>query len=171
MGADIPYNYESMQPTALPQKDEFPKHEVSVNNFYMDVHEVTVGEFEEFVKATQYVTVAERDINWEELKKQLPLGTLKPRENDLKAGSLVFNYISKNANQKDSESWWSFKKGISWKNPDGSFPNIEDIKDQPVTHVSWYDALAYAKWVGKRLPAEAEYEYAMRGGEHNTMYP
>ncbi len=76
MGADIPIQHDSMQATALPQNDEFPKHEVMVNGFYMDTHEVTVGEFEEFVKATNYITVAEIDINWEELKKQLPKGVL-----------------------------------------------------------------------------------------------
>ncbi|PQJ22771.1 formylglycine-generating enzyme family protein [Tenacibaculum sp. SG-28] len=171
MGADTPAQHNTMQATALPQNDEFPKHQVMVSGFYMDTHEVTVGEFEEFVKATNYITVAEMDINWEELKKQLPEGTPKPLEEDLKAGSLIFNYIEETVAKNNQESWWTFQKGISWRNPNGLHPSLETIKNNPVTHVSWYDALAYAKWVGKRLPTEAEYEYAMRGGANNTMYP
>lgn len=171
MGGDIAQGFEDMRATALPQKDEFPKHQVQITDFYMDKHEVTVREFAAFVEATNYVTVAERDIDWEELKEQLPAGTPKPSEEDLKAGSLVFHYLDKSGSKDDLGGWWKFEKGISWRNPDGLNPTLEDIYDQPVTQVSWYDALAYAKWVGKRLPTEAEYEYAMRAGKQNTMYP
>lgn len=171
MGADMPSNYQNMNPTALPQKDEYPKHEVKINDFYMDKHEVTIGEFQEFVKATNYITVAELDINWDDIKAQVPAGTPKPSNESLKAGSLIFTYKTAAKHKNTLYDWWTFKKDVSWKNPDGLHPNISEIKNHPVTHISWYDALAYAKWKGKRLPTEAEYEYAMRGGQHNTMYP
>ena len=171
MGADIARGFENLRPTALPQNDEYPKHTVQLNDFYMDEHEVTVKQFEEFVQATNYVTVAEIDINWEELKKQLPAGTPKPSEENLKAGSLIFKYLEGKAEKEDLNQWWFFKQGVSWRNPNGLNPKLSEIYNNPVTHISWYDALAYAKWVGKRLPTEAEYEYAMRGGQQNTMYP
>ena len=171
MGGDVALGYKNYQPTALPQNDEYPKHSVQLNDFYMDKHEVTVKEFEEFVKATNYVTVAEMDIDWEELKKQLPAGTSKPNEESLKAGSLLFKYLEKKSGKENLNQWWFFRKGVSWKNPNGLNPKLSDIYNHPVTHISWYDALAFAKWAGKRLPSEAEYEYAMRGGEDNTMYP
>lgn len=171
MGGDVALGYKNYQPTALPQNDEYPKHSVQLNDFYMDKHEVTVKEFEEFVKATNYITVAEMDIDWEELKKQLPEGTLKPNAESLKVGSLLFKYLEKKSKKENLNQWWGFKKGVSWKNPNGLNPKLSDIYNHPVTHISWYDALAYAKWLWKRLPSEAEYEYAMRGGQDNTMYP
>ncbi len=171
MGGDIAPGYENNLATALPQNDEYPKHTVVLNDFYMDKHEITVKQFAEFVKATNYVTVAELDINWEELKKQLPAGTPKPNEEDLKAGSLIFKYLNKETEKESLNQWWHFKKDVSWKNPNGLNPKLSEIYNNPVTHISWYDAIAYAKWAGKRLPTEAEYEYAMRGGNNNTMYP
>ncbi|MEZ4914417.1 MAG: SUMF1/EgtB/PvdO family nonheme iron enzyme [Chitinophagales bacterium] len=93
MGGDQAEGFENMPKTALAQGDEFPKHKVQVSDFYMDEHEVTVGEYRTFVMATGYKTVAEQDINWEELKKQLPPGTPKPDENMLKAGAMVFHYV------------------------------------------------------------------------------
>ena len=171
MGGDVAPGYDKLSPTALPQNDEYPKHKVKLNDFYMDTHEVTVKQFEEFVKATNYTTVAELDINWEELKKQLPAGTPKPDLAHLKAGSLLFKYLNGNTQTETLDQWWVFTQGVSWRNPNGLNPKLSDIYDNPVTHISWYDALAYAKWAGKRLPTEAEYEYAMRGGQDNTMYP
>lgn len=171
MGGDIPLNASEMASTALPQPDEFPKHKVKISDFYMDEHEVTVGEFLEFVQATGYKTVAEHDMDWEELKKQLPPNTPKLSEEALKAGSMVFRYPKSNTTKDDLGNWWIFQRAVNWKNPDGTNPKIEEILNFPVTHISWYDALAYAKWVGKRLPTEAEFEYAMRGGKENTIYP
>ena len=125
----------------------------------------------EFINATNYKTVAEYDINWEELKKQLPEGTPKPSDEQLKAGALVFHLVDDKVDKNNLSNWWVFTQGAFWKNPDGNTVSINEIKNLPVTQVSWYDAMAYAKWMGKRLPTEAEYEYAMRGGRNGTMYP
>ncbi|WGH75136.1 formylglycine-generating enzyme family protein [Tenacibaculum tangerinum] len=171
MGGDTPENAKEMPATALAQPDEFPKHKVGVSDFYMDEHEVTVRQYLEFVKATGYKTVAEYDIDWNELKKQLPEGTPKPDNSLLEAGSLVFSYAPKGTPKDNLGNWWTFTKGVNWKNPDGSKPKLDAILNLPVTQVSWYDAMAYAKWANKRLPTEAEYEYAMRAGKNNTMYP
>lgn len=166
MGADIPEHIEGFAKSALPQSDEFPKHLVQVSDFYMDTHEVTVKEYFEFVEATGYKTVAEYDIDWKEIKKQLPKNTPYPNQESLKAGALVFKYPQKNS----SSDWWVFVKGANWKNPDGETKDLHSILNLPVTQISWYDALAYARWVGKRLPTEAEFEYAMRGGKNNQVY-
>lgn len=171
MGGDKIAGFENMPSTALAQPDEFPKHEVQVSDFWMDEHEVTVGEYLEFVKATNYVTVAEQDVDWEVLKKQLPQGTPKPNDEQLKAGALVFSLVSKDVPNNNLENWWTYTIGANWKNPDGKNPKIESILNMPVTQISWYDAMAYAKWAGKRLPTEAEYEYALRGGKPDNMYP
>ncbi len=172
MGGDLPDGFENMPKSALAQGDEFPKHPVQISDFYMDENEVTIGDFNEFVEATNYKTVAEYDVDWEMLKKQLPEGTPKPDEKLLKAGSLVFHYIPKQLGETENPgNWWTFTTGINWRNPDGQNRKLQDIKDWPVTQISWYDAIAYAKWTGKRLPTEAEFEYAMRGGKRNNMYP
>jgi sulfatase modifying factor 1 len=171
MGGDIPSGFEDMPKTALPQGDELPKHSVQVSNFWMDEHEVTNAQFKAFVDATGYITTAETPIDWEELKKQVPPGTPKPSEEDLLPGSLVFHYADKTASKNNLGNWWLFVKGANWRHPKGPGSSIEGLDNYPVVHVSWYDAVAYAKWAGKRLPTEAEYEYAMRAGLENHMYP
>ena len=171
MGGDIPPGFENMPKTALPQGDELPKHPVQISDFWMDEHEVTNAQFQTFVNATNYITIAERPIDWEEIKKQLPPGTPKPPDESLLPGSLVFHYADKNANKVNLENWWTFIRGANWRHPKGPGSSIEGLDNYPVVHVSWYDAAAYAKWAGKRLPTEAEYEYAMRGGVNNAMYP
>ena len=171
MGGDMPSGFEDMPKTALPQGDELPKHAVQINDFWIDTHEVTNAQFKAFIDATGYITIAERPLDWEEIKKQVPPGTPKPPEENLLPGSLVFHYADKNATKDYLDNWWSFVKGANWQHPKGPGSSIEGLDNYPVVHVSWYDAIAYAKWSGKRLPTEAEYEYAMRGGKKNLMYP
>lgn len=151
--------------------DEFPKHKVTVDGFWMDATEVTNAEFARFVKATGYITTAERKPDWNELKKQLPPGTKKPADSLLVPASLVFSAPRQAVDLNDYTQWWEWKKGADWRHPHGPGSSIKGKDDYPVVHVSWYDAVAYCKWAGKRLPTEAEWEWAARGGLQNKVYP
>ena len=152
-------------------QDEYPKHQVKVNSFYMDITEVTNAQFKAFVDATGYITTAERKPDWEELKKSLPPGTPKPADDVLVAASLVFKQSSGPVDLNDYSKWWSWEEGADWKHPSGPSSNITGKEHFPVVHISWDDAIAYCKWSGKRLPTEAEWEYAARGGKTNNIYP
>ncbi|WP_207532741.1 formylglycine-generating enzyme family protein [Desertivirga arenae] len=152
-------------------EDEYPKHKVKLNAFWIDATEVTNAQFSAFVKATGYVTTAEKKPDWEELKKQLPAGTPKPDESVLVASSLIFKAPKEPVSLNDYSQWWEWKAGADWKHPQGPESSIEGKENYPVVHISWYDAQAYAKWAGKRLPSEAEWEYAARGGLKNNVYP
>jgi formylglycine-generating enzyme len=152
-------------------EDEYPKHPVTVSGFWMDRTEVTNAQFAAFVRATGYVTTAERKPDWNELKKQLPPGTPKPDASLLVPASLVFDPPDHAVDLNDYAQWWAWKKGANWKHPHGPGSSIAGKDNYPVVHISWYDAVAYCRWAHKRLPSEAEWEFAARGGLSDKVYP
>ncbi len=151
--------------------NEKPAHQVEVDGFWMDSHLVTNAEFQKFVEKTGYVTTAEQKPEWEELKKQLPPDTPRPDDSLLVPGSLVFTPPDHAVPLHHLNAWWSWVKGANWRHPEGPESDLTGRDNHPVVHVSWDDANAYAKWVGKRLPTEAEWEYAARGGLEGKRFP
>jgi formylglycine-generating enzyme len=154
----------------LAQKNERPAHKVRVAGFWMDKTHVTNAQFARFVKATGYVTTAERKPDWETLRVQLPPGTPRPPDSALVPGAMVFVGTDKPVPLDDYSQWWRYVPGANWRHPQGPKSGIKGKDDHPVVQVSFEDALAYAKWAGKRLPTEAEWEFAARGGLEQATY-
>lgn len=149
---------------ALALPHELPAHRVRVDGFWMDITEVTNRQFAEFVQATGYVTTAERRVDWDLMNQQLPPGTPRPPDEALEPGSLVFSPPAAPVPLHDAKQWWRWTIGASWQHPEGPGSNLEGREDHPVVHVSHEDAMAYCAWAGKRLPTEAEWEFAARAG-------
>ena len=155
----------------LAMDHEKPQHRVAIDGFFMDETEVTNAQFTKFVQETGYNTVAERELDWEELKKQLPAGTPKPPDSIMQPGSLTFKKTkNKLPNLYDYSQWWDWTVGASWKHPKGPGTGIEGKDNYPVVHIAYEDAVAYCKWAGKRLPTEAEWEYAAKGGLTDALF-
>ncbi|MEO6316303.1 MAG: formylglycine-generating enzyme family protein [Chitinophagaceae bacterium] len=143
--------------------DAQPRHTVTVNSFWMDEQEVTNASFAAFVKATGYVTIAEKKLNPADYP-GVPADKLVP-------GSAVFTPPSKPVSLDNPLQWWQYVPGANWKHPKGPGSSASSRLQDPVVQVAYPDAAAYAKWAGKRLPTEAEWEYAATGDQlHETYY-
>jgi formylglycine-generating enzyme required for sulfatase activity len=160
MGSDSSAESICSQPGVT--RDAVPIHRVYVDGFWMDQTEVTNKQFAEFVAATKYVTVAERKPTQEEFP-------TAPPEN-LIAGSTVFTPTQESVPLDNYFQWWSYIGGTDWRHPTGPESTIEGRDNYPVVQIAFEDAEAYAKWAGKRLPTEAEWEFAARGGRSGDLY-
>jgi len=136
---------------------------VSVRGFWMDATPITNAQFDAFVRATNYVTVAERKPDLKEFP-GVPEDKLVP-------GSIVFTPPTRPVSLDDFSQWWSYVPGANWRHPDGPASGLKGLENHPVVHIAFEDAEAFARWAGKRLPTEAEFEFAARGGLDRNRYP
>ena len=144
--------------------DASPVHQVGVNGFWMDAHEVTNAQYARFVEATGYQTVAEKAPTLESVMANAGPGATPPPPDQLVPGAIVFTPPDQAVPWDNPGNWWRWVPGAYWKHPEGPGSDLAGRENHPVVHVCWHDAKAYADWAGKRLPTEAEWEFAARGG-------
>jgi formylglycine-generating enzyme required for sulfatase activity len=142
--------------------EEGPSHEVNVNGFWIDRHPVTNTEFARFVEETKYVTLAERPTRAEDYPGAKP--------EMLQPASVVFVQPRRRVDINNHFNWWTYVPGAGWRHPEGPQSSIDDRADHPVVHIGFEDAEAYAKWAGKEIPTESEWEFAARGGLNGAAY-